>query len=311
MFSFNDRESKTISDEMAIRAAERTLGGVGLGDHQAVYACHRDTDNVHVHVAMGTVDPYTGKAMERSRIYYRLSEQARYTELAMGLEHDHGAFVVDQTTGSVRLALGAEKAMWAREAIEDRLQDAARKAVNQYEDFEDSDSWAAAIGERIGAQIRERQGRGEPMLAADVHNVAAGLAARVRAAGNGQLEVEVYDVLSEDERKKKLKEIIAADPVLAKRQSYGERVHVRVPTHTLRATVTIDVEDIAGHSRLGDKVTDFAAAEEEARLERIRFLAELEDVAAAEQSYADAVRADPTMVTREIVARGKANVSHR
>ncbi len=62
VFSVSEAQSKTITDEAIIRATEHALDTAGFADHQAIFAVHRDTANVHCHVAIAKLNARTLKA---------------------------------------------------------------------------------------------------------------------------------------------------------------------------------------------------------------------------------------------------------
>src|SRR5262245_40718770 len=47
----------------ADQAVRMFLGEMGLSEHQAIYALHRDTDNCHLHLALNRVHPETERAV--------------------------------------------------------------------------------------------------------------------------------------------------------------------------------------------------------------------------------------------------------
>jgi hypothetical protein len=54
------REGEQPTRVQADEAVGMYLAEMGLGEHQAVYALHRDTHNCHVHVAINRVHPTKG-----------------------------------------------------------------------------------------------------------------------------------------------------------------------------------------------------------------------------------------------------------
>ena len=57
------REGEQPTRKQADEAVGMFLAEMGLADHQAVYALHRDTHNCHVHVAVNRVHPTTEKVV--------------------------------------------------------------------------------------------------------------------------------------------------------------------------------------------------------------------------------------------------------
>jgi len=94
VISLNREETMTVSDEQLIRASEYALDLAGWSGHSAVFAVHRDTDNLHCHAVMGAVHWETLRAWDRSRDYYKLHWALRETELKFGMQDEHGLAVV-------------------------------------------------------------------------------------------------------------------------------------------------------------------------------------------------------------------------
>ena len=57
------REGEQPTRAQADEAAGTFLTEMGLGEHQAIYALHRDTHNWHVHIAVNRVHPTTEKVV--------------------------------------------------------------------------------------------------------------------------------------------------------------------------------------------------------------------------------------------------------
>lgn len=93
-----EKEDKP-SDEEARGAGRAALEAVGLGEHQHVLAVHRDTDNVHLHVAVNRVHPETERAWDRYRDFYKLDRCCRELELEHGWKPTNGVFAVFERDG--------------------------------------------------------------------------------------------------------------------------------------------------------------------------------------------------------------------
>ena len=55
------RENEQPTTAQADEAVRMFLGEMGLAEHQAIYAFHRNTDNWHLHLAVNRVHPETEK----------------------------------------------------------------------------------------------------------------------------------------------------------------------------------------------------------------------------------------------------------
>jgi hypothetical protein len=63
---------------------------LGFGKHQRISAVHKDTDNIHLHVAINKVHPTTLKVLEPYRDYYIRDKACRALEQKYGLLVDNG-----------------------------------------------------------------------------------------------------------------------------------------------------------------------------------------------------------------------------
>jgi hypothetical protein len=63
---------------------------LGFEEHQRISAVHKDTDNIHLHVAINKIHPKTHNLLEPYRDYYIRDKQCRVLEKKHGLEVDNG-----------------------------------------------------------------------------------------------------------------------------------------------------------------------------------------------------------------------------
>lgn len=86
--SWHEQEQPT--DAQQIEAADYLIRALGLDDHQAVIAIHRDTAQAHFHIIVNTVHPETGKVWSKSNDRLRVEKACREIELLQGWSHDRG-----------------------------------------------------------------------------------------------------------------------------------------------------------------------------------------------------------------------------
>jgi hypothetical protein len=100
-FVISWREGEQPTREQAFEAGRMALDALGMpsDDHQHVFAIHRDTDNVHLHVVVNRVSQETGRAMHPGLSYLKLDQCMREIELYQGWAHDNGPFVARQRDG--------------------------------------------------------------------------------------------------------------------------------------------------------------------------------------------------------------------
>lgn len=87
------------SNDDAFACGAHVLGAVGMTGHQYVFAIHRDTNNVHMHIAVNRVNPETFSAVYPDRDFYKLDKAMRELELRFGWSHDNGSYMVRERNG--------------------------------------------------------------------------------------------------------------------------------------------------------------------------------------------------------------------
>lgn len=87
------------TDDQAFESARYALKAVGMADHQYVFAIHRDTDNVHVHIAVNRVNPDTFRAVYPERDYYKLDYAMRELELSNNWQRVAGVYSILERNG--------------------------------------------------------------------------------------------------------------------------------------------------------------------------------------------------------------------
>ncbi|HGW4499646.1 TPA: TraI/MobA(P) family conjugative relaxase [Pseudomonas aeruginosa] len=91
--------SEKPTDAQAFESGVYAMEAVGMAGHQYVFAIHRDTDNVHLHMAVNRVNPDTLKAVYPDRDFYKLDRAMRELELRFGFSHDNGPYAVHVRNG--------------------------------------------------------------------------------------------------------------------------------------------------------------------------------------------------------------------
>jgi hypothetical protein len=86
--SWRDGEEPTNAEVFA--SGRCVLESLGMGEHQYVIAIHRDTDNVHAHIAANRVHPEHHRAQHLSMSFVKIDRALRELELRYGWERDRG-----------------------------------------------------------------------------------------------------------------------------------------------------------------------------------------------------------------------------
>lgn len=89
------------SDDQAFACGAHAIQSVGMAGHQYVFAVHRDTGHVHLHIAVNRVNPQSYRAVYPDRDYFKLDRAMRELELRFGWRHDKGPFAVFERDGNM------------------------------------------------------------------------------------------------------------------------------------------------------------------------------------------------------------------
>jgi len=87
------------TDDQAFACGAHALRAVGMDGHQYVFGVHRDTQHIHLHIALNRVSPATFKAVYPDRDFYKLDRAMRELELRFGWQHDKGPYAVFERDG--------------------------------------------------------------------------------------------------------------------------------------------------------------------------------------------------------------------
>ncbi|MGR7464157.1 TraI/MobA(P) family conjugative relaxase [Klebsiella aerogenes] len=102
-FILSWREEDKPKDTDVFSAARYCLHQIGMGDHQFVTAIHRDTDNVHCHVAVNRVNPVSFRMADKYYALDTLQQCCRRLEAKYGWVPDNGSWVLDDQQQLVRV----------------------------------------------------------------------------------------------------------------------------------------------------------------------------------------------------------------
>ncbi|MCB5310568.1 TraI/MobA(P) family conjugative relaxase [Yersinia massiliensis] len=96
------REEDTPTDEQIFDSARYCLKQLGMADHQYVVAVHRDTDNVHCHIAANRINPKSYRAANLYNDVDTLHKACRHLEMKHDFTPDNGAWKVNGSHQVVR-----------------------------------------------------------------------------------------------------------------------------------------------------------------------------------------------------------------
>ena len=324
VFSVDSKTSKAISDEKTIDAVKHVLAKLDLGDNAYVVSIHRDTDNVHAHVAVATVNAKTLQAWNRQRNFPRLHWALRETEIEVGLPHDRGLAVVrgEGQARRVEWATAAERSAWRHENHEAWLVEKARAYQPDYKAYEDPESWVRdVVVPRLEDYVEKARERGEDLRWIDMHAVAAYHACRLDMRSDGTLLVRVMEPVGErPKREDRAKARAAIDG--AARVVHGEETAHSLQREAQRVVETLEVtpERLLGYrpetkqehairktAAIGAAVVAGPASyQEELHGKEGRWYREYCNDERATEMFVEQARRNPGLISREIVADGQA-----
>lgn len=83
------RTGENPSQEVLQKVEDRMCAALGYSSHQRVSAVHRDTDNLHIHIAINKINPLTGTYHEPFQFHRTMGEMCDKLEREFGLEADN------------------------------------------------------------------------------------------------------------------------------------------------------------------------------------------------------------------------------
>ena len=301
VMSLNVEESKTISDEQLIRAAEYTLDNSGWDGHSAVFTVHRDTDNVHVHVAIASVHSETLKAWNRQSDYYRLHHALRETELKFNMQHENGLYITRDRglpTQRIEIAPLETRKAWKRDKQAERLEDMARAFLDESDGLESVSDRRDRLIYSIREYLNKTAARGEIPLRADVHAIAARLTTTLETDKEGNLYARLMERAPEDTVTRK--EVDSFGEVTLRSAKWVPTQIVFSLDAALLAPSTVDSVE------KGQKIHEWEMEQHKAVMGRREWLSKLGNIEQSEEEVRKIVAENPGRVTRDLVAGGKA-----
>lgn len=299
VWSWNESESGLLSDDHVHQYVGEVLAKLDLAHHRSVAVVHRDTNNLHVHVAVGSVDPGTGLAYDRTGLFRRMAWAEREVELAHQLDHDHGLAVVQDAglpSAHVRWADKHELIAWRAERREERLVRQERRSFEGYRErdvtFERYADATVAPRLRGAMSVAERDGRAPDW--ATMHSVAARYGCAIQRDHAGVVVIRDVGIremqLQHEQARRTERDLLKAqgldrdevDQQVAAMRSMHEKAEVAERGHKIRAGDVVPV---------GAFDLDVAA------------LGEFRDSNEAERQIAERVEADPGLVLRDVTTQ--------
>ncbi len=300
VWSWNEEETKALSDEQVHEYVGEVLDKLGLREHRSVAVVHRDTDNLHVHCAVGSVNPGTGLAYDRTGLHRRMAWAEREVELSHGLSHDRGLAVVQDAglgTAHVRWADKYELAAWRAERREERLIRQERRSFAGYRARDTSfERYVdATVAPRLVTAMGLEQQRGDEPSWATLHAVAARYGCTIERRDDGEIVVRDVGIgesrVAHEQYRRELRDELAArgvDPDEIEARLADARAR-----HTLEETQEREQKLISG---------DTVAVSGTLRA-RLSELPEYQDADQAEAFAIERVAADPNRVLKAVTAQ--------
>jgi len=300
VWSWNAQESRKLSDEQVHTYLGEVLAKLDLAHHRSVSVVHRDTDNLHVHAAVGSVDPRLGLAYDRTGLHRRMAWAEREVELEHGLDHDHGLAVVQDATletAHVRWADVHELAAWRAERKEERL---ARQERRSFEGYRQRDGTFeryvdTTVGPRLQVALDLARQRGRAPDWATLHAVVARYGCELDADTEGSVIVRDVGVgelrLAHDKERRELRLELKAqgieDGEIDQRVSELRAEHIKAETS----------------ERLGKRQEGATVALRAVLRDDLGDMPRFQSVDEAERDVIERISCDPGIVLRDVTAQ--------
>ena len=225
VFSLPTSDGNTTDAQMH-RMVDAMLQRMGLREHRALVAIHRDTlvrdadgriidGNLHAHVAVGSINPRTMAAYDRIGIHQRLAWAAREVEIKFGIAHDRGLAVVrDAGLASERVEWAdyQERAAWKKTELSDRLAQSVGAVIDDAEEWGRTANATIAprlVDATISAPLGLSRAEEEAWHWSEAHVSAARYGARLEAAEGGK---DVWIVRETDGERASWREAVGSSP---------------------------------------------------------------------------------------------------
>ncbi len=300
VWSWNERETGLLSDEQAHAYVGQVLEKLGMSHHRTVAVLHRDTDNLHVHCAVGAVDPGTGLAYDRTGLHRKMAWAEREVELVNGLDHDRGLAVVQDaglSTAHVRWADTFELAAWRAERREERFVRQERRSFEGYRERDVSfERYVdATVGPRLLTALDLDRQRGIAASWATLHTVAARYGCELSVWPNDAVVVRDVGVgamrAAHEQERRDARAGLLADGL--DRGEVDEQLAELRAKHATEETIERERKIAAGD------VAELPSALQE----RLRALSEYQDADQSERSIIEQVERNSAIVLSAVTAQ--------
>lgn len=323
VWSWNTRESGTLTDEQAHAYIEKVLEKLDLTHHRSVAVVHRDTivyersadgsirrdgrgnqivrdGNLHVHCAVGAVDPRLALAYDRTGLHRRMAWAEREVELECYLDHDRGLAVVQDAgldTAHVRWADKHELAAWRAQRREERLIHQERRSFEGYRerDITFGRYVEATVAPRLNIALDAARQRGRVPDWSTLHAVAARYGCELRVDTGGQVfarDVGIGELrLTNERQRRELRCVLKADGLDA--GEIDERLAELRSQHSRSEAEARDRKRQVGEDIL-------LPADLQERLHALGAYLDIED---SERAIVDCVAARPELVLFEVTSQ--------
>jgi hypothetical protein len=176
------RAAENPTDQEAFAAVKLTLTALGMHENQWVAATHRNTDNVHAHVAVNRVNPETYKAVSTFRDWLTLDRTCRQIEVERGWMHDSGPFSVEAGQGGPQVVRTYRE--WSKDAT--AAPNARARSVATWSGRDSFQEW---LGKEPARCLKLALSRPDASWN-DVHRVLADFNLEYRTKGSGAVIVD-------------------------------------------------------------------------------------------------------------------------
>jgi len=180
------RAGENPSDTQAFDAVTATLIALRMHQNQWVAAVHRNTPDIHAHVAVNRVNPETYKAVPIFRDWLVLDRTCREIEISQGWTHDRGPHRVQVADGNEPQVV-SQRREWS-----DDLPAAPSTKARNFEAWNGQESFQSWLGKGPAQSIKRLLEQHDPSWQG-VHRTLGAYNLEYRIKGSGAVIVDLTE----------------------------------------------------------------------------------------------------------------------
>jgi len=141
LISFREEDEAKLTPETYKKIELAMADALGLSDHQRVCGIHKNTNNIHMHVAYNLIHPEKFTKAEPFRDFYKLSAACRAMEKEFGLVMDNGIEISDPLEPKIDQRAAAMEAHSGEQSFQSFALERRQQILDE---LEEAQSWGDA-----------------------------------------------------------------------------------------------------------------------------------------------------------------------